>query len=67
MCDTAVDTCPFVFDSVANQYKTEEMCNKVVSKEPFMLKRCSDPRNERESYWFVSASIKVCSCLVCYE
>ena len=32
----AVDTCPFVFDSVPDQYKSQEMCDKVVSKDPFM-------------------------------
>ena len=36
MCDKAVDTCPFVFDSIFDQYMTPEMCEKVVSKEPFM-------------------------------
>ena len=28
ICDKAIDTCPFVFDSVPNQYKTKEMCDK---------------------------------------
>ena len=42
MCDKGIDTCPFVFDSVLDQYKTQEMCDKVVFKEPFMLKYCLD-------------------------
>ena len=25
MCHEAVDTCPFVFDSIPDQYKTQEM------------------------------------------
>ena len=29
MCDKAVGTCPFVFDPVSDQYKTQEMCYKV--------------------------------------
>ena len=29
MCDKAVGTCPFVFDSVSDQYKTQEMCYEV--------------------------------------
>ena len=36
MCDN-VDTCPFEFDSSPDQYTTQEMCDKVASKEPFML------------------------------
>ena len=31
MFDEAVDTYPFVFDSAPDQYKTQEMCDKVVS------------------------------------
>ena len=42
MCDKAVDTCPFVFDSVPDRYKTQEMHDTVVSKEPFVLKCCND-------------------------
>ena len=34
----AVDTCPFVFDFVPDQYKTQEMCDKVSSEDPFMVK-----------------------------
>ena len=29
MCDKAVDTFPFVSDSVPDQYVTQEMCDKV--------------------------------------
>ena len=29
MCDKAVDTFPFVSDSIPDQYITQEMCNKV--------------------------------------
>ena len=42
MCDKAVDNCPFEFSSIPDQYKTQEMYNKVVSEEPFMLKYCVD-------------------------
>ena len=37
----AVVICSFVFDS-AHLYKTQEMCNKIVSEDPFMLKYCHD-------------------------
>ena len=42
MCDKAVNICSFVFNSVLDQFKTQKMCrcDKVVSKEPFMLKYC---------------------------
>ena len=42
MCNKAVDTCRFALDSVSNQYMVQEMCDKVVYKEPFMLKYCPD-------------------------
>ena len=42
MYDKAVDTCPFVSDSVPDQYMTQEMGDKNVSKESFMLKFCLD-------------------------
>ena len=51
MCDNAVDTCPFVFGSVlahkTQEYKTQEFCDKVVSKELFILKFCCD-RNKTQ-------------------
>ena len=34
MHDKAVNIC-FVFDSIPNQYKTQEMCDRVVSENPF--------------------------------
>ena len=40
MCNKAVDTCPFVFDSVLDLYKTQVIYDKIVFKEPFMLKYC---------------------------
>ena len=35
MCGEAVDSYSFVCDSVPNQYKTQEMCERVVSENPF--------------------------------
>ena len=32
----------FVFDSVFDQYKTQEMYDEVVSKDPFVLIYCPD-------------------------
>ena len=40
MCDKAVGKCLFVFYSVPNQHKTQEICNKFVSEDPFKLKYC---------------------------
>ena len=37
MCGKAVNY-PFEFDSVPDGYMTQEICDKVVSKELFMLK-----------------------------
>ena len=41
-CDKAIDTCPFVVDSVHDQYVTQEMRDKVVSKELIIPKYCPD-------------------------
>ena len=49
MCGKAADTCPFVFHFFSEQYKTQEMYHKVVSKESFMLKYCLD--------WYKSQTI----------
>ena len=32
MCDKAADTCPFIFDSVPDWYKTQEIYNKIAFK-----------------------------------
>ena len=32
----------FVFDSIPDQYKTEEMCIRVVSEDPFLIVYCPD-------------------------
>ena len=40
--DKGVDRCPFVFDSVLDQYKIQEMCDKIVSEDHFKLKYCHD-------------------------
>ena len=48
MCDKAVDKCPFVFDSVPDQYKTQEMCNKNLSEDPLKLKYCHDRYKTQE-------------------
>ena len=34
--------CPFVSNFVPGQFKTQKICDTVVSKEPFMLKCCPD-------------------------
>ena len=38
MCDEAVNTYHFVFDFVPVWYKTQEICDRVVSEDPFMIK-----------------------------
>ena len=34
MCRKAIDKSPFVFDSVPDQYKTQEMCDEIFSDDP---------------------------------
>ena len=48
MCNKAVDTYPFVFDSVLVRYKTQEMYDKVASEESSMLKYCLDRYKAKE-------------------
>ena len=44
MCDEAADRCIFVFefDSTPDQYKTQEICDRVVSEDRFLIVYCSD-------------------------
>ena len=48
MSDKAVDTCHFVFDPVPGWCSAHEMCDKLVSEEPFMLKYCLDGYKTQE-------------------
>ena len=40
MCIKAVDRFLFVFKSVADSYKTQEICDKIIPNAPFVLKSC---------------------------
>ena len=42
MCDKAVNRCFFVFDSISNQYKAQEMCKTIVSEDPSLIVNCPD-------------------------
>ena len=42
MCHKDVDTCFIVFSSVSDWYKSQEMCDRVVSEGPFVLIYCND-------------------------
>ena len=35
MCEIVFDTCLFVFDSVPDRYKTQELCDKVIFEDIF--------------------------------
>ena len=41
ICDKAVNRF-FLFDSIPDLYKTQEMCCRVVSKNPFLIGCCPD-------------------------
>ena len=47
-CVKAVESCPFVFDFLADWCKTQELCDKVVSKDIFMLKYYTDRYKTQE-------------------
>ena len=40
----------FVFDSIPNQYKTQETCDRVVSKDPFLIACCTDKYETQKLY-----------------
>ena len=44
----SVDAYPFVVDSVPDQYKTQKMSDKFVSKDPFVLEYCLDRYKTQE-------------------
>ena len=37
--DNAVDTCSFIFDSVSDWYKTQQICDKSVSNDSKVIQR----------------------------
>ena len=42
MCDEAVNSWFFLFDSISDRYKTHEMCDRIVSDDPFLIVYCPD-------------------------
>ena len=42
MCDKAVDACPYIFRSIPDWFKTQNMCDKAFSGDSFILKYCLD-------------------------
>ena len=40
MCDIAVSRCFFEFDSIPDWYKTQEMCDRLVSEDSFLIVYC---------------------------
>ena len=63
----AVDTCPFVLGSVNDWYKTQEMCDKIVSGDAFMLKYFLDRYKTKGYVWCFSSNIKIYPWLICYK
>ena len=48
MCVKTVDTCHFLFDSVPDWYKTQEICDKAFYKDTCLIKYCLDRCNSQE-------------------
>ena len=55
MCNEAVNKYFFVFDSIADQYITQEICDRVVSEDPFFIVHC--PNKYKISDWFVTSKM----------
>ena len=53
----------FVFDSIPNQYKTQEMCDRVVSEDVFLIVCCPD---KYKTQWF-SSRTETYFQLICYK
>ena len=50
MRDKAVNTYSFAFDSVSHRYKTQEMCDRVVYENHFLIVYCPDKYKTRVVY-----------------
>ena len=50
MSDKAVIRCFFVFDSIANQYKTQEICNSIICVDPFSIRYVPDQYKTQQMY-----------------
>ena len=48
MCDKAVNRCFFVFHSIPDQFKTQEMCDTVAPEDPSLILYCSDKYKLKE-------------------
>ena len=48
----SVDICLFMLDCVPYYYKTQEICEKAISKKPFMIKYCLDIGRSKPSLCF---------------
>ena len=71
----------FVFDAITNQYKTQEMCSRVVSEDPFLIVYCPDKCKTQRlcfeavdgslaalklvSHWFVKSKMIKNTLLLC--
>ena len=54
-----------VFDSIPDWYKTQEMCDRVVSENYFLILYCPD--KYKWSCWWFTSSIKTYFWLVCQK
>ena len=50
MCNKAVDTCLFAFESFPDQYMTQELRKKTAAEQTFMLKYCHNKYKTQEMY-----------------
>ena len=50
MCNKAVNKCLFVFDSIRDQYKTQEMCDTVASHDSTLIVYCPDKYITQKMY-----------------
>ena len=41
----------FVFNSIPNWYKTQEMCGRVVSEDLFLIVYCPDKYKTQKNVW----------------
>ena len=70
MCDKAVNRwffCIYFVFFLFFLYKNQEMCDRIVFEDPFILIYGSDQYNVRWSCWWLSDNVKTYLWLVCYK
>ena len=70
MCNKEVNACVFIFYSILDQYKTQEMCDRVFAENPFLIVNYPDKyitQNICDEVVDDSSSNETYSRFICYK